>query len=252
MAQDATNPIWVVILVGALSGVIGAIAGPIIQRVFGRNDRALDARQSWAREKLQRVFGLGDEWVPTDGAAEPFGRLVPPSGYKPQRYDMHTINWAVLESVDLMMLQPRRSKWARQWLYNWHFVLQREYRALHTWMHDLRERGVWDDKHWDRANEKYERRVRRVESSLSIWATGQWLTHPSPRIWVSGRDGLHELRQKRVMSQLHRKMPEDIRRGEYRKCDCPEWDVLNARIAEFAKQHPYPSAAPSEGQAPSV
>ena len=156
-----------------------------MQRVFGRNDRAIDARQEWVKLKLQTVFGIGDEWVSSDGPQVAFMRLVPPYGATAHYYDMHTINWAVQESVDLMMLQPRRSAWARQWLFDWHFTLHDEFSVLHSWMHYNRDRDQWSDSEYEKADNAYQRRVRRVQSALSIWGTGQWLTHPSWRLRLS-------------------------------------------------------------------
>jgi hypothetical protein len=231
MALSTSNPLWVIILVGALSGVIGAVVGPITQRVFGRSDRALDARQVWAKEKLQTVFGVGDEWVATDGPVRPFMRLVPPSGSTPQMYDMHSINWALLESVDYMLLQPRRSKWARHWLYNWHFVLQPEARLLHTWLHDLRQRGVWEDDAWRRANAAYERKVARVQSSLAIWSTGQWLSHSSLRLWLSSTNRVHASRQRN--SSIRKLAPAELRGGEWQECDCFNIAALDQIDAEI-------------------
>jgi hypothetical protein len=197
--QSPEAPIWVLIVVGVFSGVVGAVVGPAIQRLFERNDRALDARRAWAREKLQMVFGVGDDYRSADGAAYPYMRLVPPSGHLAHHYDMHSINPAVEQSVDLMMLQPKRSRWARDWLYNWHFVLQPHAAMLHSWMHVVRRAypeggnedaiNAWSarQKAFDKANGRYERRVLRVESALSIWSIGGWLTHPSIGMWLANR-----------------------------------------------------------------
>lgn len=211
---EPTNPLWVVVLVGALSGVIGAVLGPIIQRTFSRSDKALEARQAWAKAKLQAVFGIGDPPYPTDGPPRVFMRLVPPHTRVAHDYQMHSINWAVEESPDLMLLQPRRSAWAREWLLNWHFRLQGEAKAAHDFWHYHEARYIYDPermavhdfkrrmdvvtgqgfgeddkvlwrvfeksrKRLERAERRYGKRVRRVESSLAVWATGQWLARPS-------------------------------------------------------------------------
>jgi hypothetical protein len=216
---NPTEPLWIVVLVGALSGVIGAVIGPVMQRVFGRNDRAIDARQEWVKLKLQNVFGVGDEWVSSDGPQVAFMRLVPPYGATAHYYDMHTINWAVQESVDLMMLQPRRSAWARQWLYDWHFTLHEEFSVLHSWMHYNRDRDQWSDSQYEKADNSYQRRVRRVQSALSIWGTGQWLTHPSWRMRLStSRLGGRFRRRKTLARKL---APSAILDGSYpQNCDC--------------------------------
>lgn len=227
------TPLWVIILVGALSGVIGSVLGPIIQRLFTRNDRALEARRVWAREKLQTVFGVGDKQHPSDGPRHYFLRIVPPSGYTAHLYNMHAINWAVEESVDLMMLQPARSAWARQWLLYWHFALRDEAAYLHEWLHILRRDEQWNNEGWNKANAAYERRVRRVESALSIWAVGQWLTHPSLRMWLSGR---------RLAMRWHRRRLHALEKAhgghhgenvDYvkMKCDCVDEEALAAMYA---------------------
>lgn len=195
MEESADQPLSLIILVGALSGVIGAVLGPALQRAFSRSDSGLAARRGWAKEKLQYVFGIGDEYS-SDGPPIPFMRLVPPNALTPQAYDMHSINWATQESVDLMLLQPRRSRWAKQWLFNWHFVLQQEWNVLHRRMHAQRAEGINYDKAWERKATKYERRVQRVQSSLAIWATGRWLTHSSLRFWFGGRDKVSVWRQR--------------------------------------------------------
>jgi hypothetical protein len=196
MEEQAGQPFELVILVGALSGVIGAIIGPIIQRTFARNDKALEARQSWAKQKLQFVFGTGDEKSPSDGPLHPFMRLIPPNVYILHAYDMHSINWAVEESIDLMMLQPKRSSWAREWLYNWHFVMQQNAQVLHDKMHENRHDGMYVDETWERESTRYERRVNKLQSDLSIWATGQWLSHPSWRFWLANRAIIVERRRR--------------------------------------------------------
>ncbi len=246
--DDAAVPLWTLILIGMLSGVFGAIAGPIMQRTFGRNDRALQARQVWVKEKLQTVFGVGDEKFSSDGPQPPFFRLVPPHSGVAHHYDMHTINSAVEESTDLMMLQPRRSAWAREWLMQWHFRLQPEARVLHQWRHYLEKRFVWtngwltdtetgetantrDDGNaalqrsyetaqrlFSRADEAYRRRVRRVQSSLSIWATGQWVSKPSWWHWVWTRQIVQRTWPK---SFAARTAPVTLREGrDYVPCDC--------------------------------
>ena len=54
VAPEMTDlPLWAVIVVGAGSGLIGAVVGPTLQCLFARGDRALDARRDWGREKLQ-------------------------------------------------------------------------------------------------------------------------------------------------------------------------------------------------------
>lgn len=195
MEESAEQPLFLVIIVGALSGVIGAVLGPALQRAFARSDSGLAARRSWVKKKLQYVFGIGDEYI-SDGPQLPFMRLVPPNASIPQAYDMHSIIWATQESVDLMLLQPRRSRWAKQWVFNWHFVLQQEWHVLHRRMHAQRDAGINYDKAWERKAAKYERRVRRVQSTLAIWATGQWVTHSSLRLWLGGRDRISAWRQR--------------------------------------------------------
>lgn len=239
---SASGPLWVVVLVGALSGVIGAIVGPIMQRVFARNDRAVDARQEWVKLKLQTVFGVGDEWVSSDGPQVAFMRLVPPYGATAHYYDMHTINWAVQESVDLMMLQPRRSAWARQWLYDWHFTLQHEFSVLHAWFHYNQERDQWNDDRYERADSLYQRRVRRVQSALSIWGTGQWLTHPSWRLRLSTSRLGAKVRNRETLAA--KSAPEEIRNGAYlQNCDCGQrgleaWSRLHNAEAEVSEEEP--------------
>lgn len=226
---EENSPLWVVIVVGALSGVIGALVGPFLQRTFSRSDRALAARQKWAKEKLRWVFGIGVPKPYSDGPVEPFMFLVPPSGTTPQRYDMHTINPALEQSVDLMMLQPYRSRLARQWLYEWHFTLQPESRTLHNWMHHLREQGEHNDPTWEKLNRKYERRVLRVESALAIWATGQWVTHSSARLWISSRPWIVNARRKRLPAR--RAAPAAIRNGSSGSaCDCYEWPPVRTTV----------------------
>jgi hypothetical protein len=254
---NPTEPLWIVVLVGALSGVIGAVVGPIMQRVFGRNDRAIDARQEWVKLKLQMVFGIGDEWVSSDGPQVAFMRLVPPYGATAHYYDMHTINWAVQESVDLMMLQPRRSAWARQWLYDWHFTLHNEFSVLHSWMHYNQDRGRWSDSQYEKADNAYQRRVRRVQSALSIWATGQWLTHPSWRMRLSiSRLGAMARGRRTVAQKL---APGAILDHSYlRNCDCGAkglavWSEMH-KVDEQSKEHDPPADSvpeqPSSDQRP--
>jgi len=187
-------PLWVAVLIGGLSGVFGSFLGPLLTRFITRSDKALDVRQVWAKEKLLTVFGLGEEPFYSDGPIPDFYFLTPPNGWRFHAYDMHMINLGVQESVDLMMLQPVRSKWARDWLYNWHFALQPRAYFLHQRMHQLHKYQLPEDhleytKHrtrWDKDNEAYERRVRRVESAFSRWASGQ-LSRPSILMWLANR-----------------------------------------------------------------
>lgn len=213
-----------------------------MQRVFARNDRAIDARQEWVKLKLQSVFGVGDEWVSSDGPQVVFMRLVPPHGRSTHHYDMHTINWAVQESVDLMMLQPRRSAWARQWLFDWHFTLHHEYTLLHSWMHYNEEHGLSGDDKFDKADDAYQRRVRRVQSALSIWGTGQWLTHPSWRMRLSSSRIGTKVRARMTLTDKTAPLP--VREGTYPMwCDCVQkgletWSQINAAEEEWKQEHP--------------
>lgn len=240
--EPLSEPLWIVVLVGALSGVIVAVIGPIMQRVFGRNDRAIDARQDWVKLKLQTVFGVGDEWVSSDGPQVAFMRLVPPHGATAHYCDMHTINWAVQESVDLMMLQPRRSAWARQWLYNWHFTLQEEFSILHSRMHYNHGRDVWMDREYEKADNVYQRRVRRVQSALSIWGTGQWLTHPSLRMRLSTSWLGAKVRNRKMLAQKH--APAAVLDSSYpRNCDCGSkglaaWAEMRKAEEQWQKDNP--------------
>ncbi|MFD6698725.1 MULTISPECIES: hypothetical protein [unclassified Microbacterium] len=240
--MNSAEPLWIVVLVGALSGVIGAVVGPIMQRVFGRNDRAIDARQEWVRQKLQTVFGIGDEWVSSDGPQVAFMRLVPPHGATAHHYDMHSINWAVQESVDLMMLQPRRSAWARQWIYDWHFTLQHEFNILHSWMHYTRDHETWMNDEYLQADRAYQRRVRRVQSALSIWGTGQWLTHPSWRMRLSTSRLGSKIRGRKMLAQ--RLAPAEVLDHSYpRNCDCgakglAAWSEIRKAEAKWRKENP--------------
>jgi|GEM_PF-4395184 len=185
------QPLWLIVLVGALSGVIASVVGPIVVRVFTRNDRALDVRQAWVREKLQSVFGEGDVERTGDDPVEYFTRLVPPSGYTPHELWMHDINWAVGESVDYKLLHPRRSRLAQKWLSNWHNTLEPEANGLHATWHQQRESEDGVSESWEKANGRYEKRVRKAKSALSIWATGQWLTHSSLWLWWNGSNWYH-------------------------------------------------------------
>jgi hypothetical protein len=230
-------PIWTLLVVGVFSGVVGSVVGPAIQRLFARNDRALDARRVWAREKLQTVFGVGDELHASDGLAHPYMRLVPPSGHTPHHYDMHSINPAVAQSVDLMMLQPKRSLWARDWLYNWHFILVPHAAMLHSWMHIIRraypeggdetaiDKWVARQDAFEKANARYERRVLRVESALSIWSIGGWITHPSLAMWLVNR---------RVVLNWRLRTPKnyfDYTSHVDASCDCINYEELYAAAA---------------------
>lgn len=89
-AEPLFEPRWIVVLVRALSGVIGSVVGAIMQRVFGHTDRSIDARQEWVKKSLQTVFGIGDAWVSSDRPRVAFMRLVPPHDATAHYYDMHT------------------------------------------------------------------------------------------------------------------------------------------------------------------
>lgn len=214
------NPLWLVVLVGALSGVIGSVIGPVLQRIFTRNDRALDARQKWVHEKLLTVFGVGEEVRSSDEPTEYFRRLVPPNGGTPHEYFMHDINWAVSESPEYMLLQPRRSRWARLWLDAWHHTLVAEHGRLHGAFHAVLQADTSDWSAWNKANARYERRVRRVASSISMWATGQWITHPSLRLWLGARHRFQWFQSRRSLRWLS-KIPQ-----ESAPCDCVDEELV--------------------------
>lgn len=223
--MNSPSPLWAVILVGALSGVIGSFLGPMLTRFITRSDKALDVRQTWAKAKLLAVFGLGEEPFHSDGIIPPFYLLTPPNGWRFHAYDMHMINLGVEESVDLMMLQPVRSKWARDWLYNWHFTLQPRAHFLHQRMHLLDKYGPdQSDKYakermrWDKDNEAYERRVRRVESAFSRWASGQ-LSRPSILMWIANRKAVVKRRS------FYDHLPKDydaVSQDPFSICNCRE------------------------------
>ncbi|WP_440711640.1 hypothetical protein [Herbiconiux sp. YIM B11900] len=189
------------IVVGGLSGIVGSIIGPIVLRLINRGDRALEARRRWVQDKLQSVFGIGDAPYPTDGPEPGFMRLVPPTAYRKHEFNMHTINPALAESVELMLLQPGRSAIAQRWLENWMWNLLGEYQALNQWW-----KSSSDDpslfglpKGFEKAERRYRRRLRRVQTTASLWAIGQW-TRPTIWLWFSSRAWVKSIRQQRVMT----------------------------------------------------
>lgn len=239
--MSTQSPLWAVILVGALSGVIGSVLGPALTRLLARSDRALDARQAWAKVKLLTVFGLGEAPFASDGIIPPFTFLTPPNGWRYHLYDMHQINHGVEESIDLMMLQPVRSSWARDWLYNWHFALQPRAYYLHRRMHMLDKYGpeehemyAADRVRWDRDNESYERKVRKVQSAFSIWAIGQ-ITRPSILMWLANRKWVVN---RRSFWQRHPKDFDEVMADPAGECDCAEkaaklWEEAEAAQAQW-------------------
>ena len=237
--MSSESPLWTVILVGALSGVIGSVLGPALTRVLARSDRALDARQAWARIKLLTVFGLGDEPFASDQMIiPPFVFLTPPNGWRYHLYDMHQINHGVEESIDLMMLQPRRSGWARDWLYHWHFALQPRAYYLHPRMHALERFGLQDHKEygkqrerWESDNAAYERKVRKVQSAFSIWAIGQ-PTRPSSLMWVANRKWVVS---RRSFWNHHPKDFDEVMDDPNGNCDCAEKAAQLMAEAEAAQ-----------------
>lgn len=280
---DPTNPLWVVVLVGALSGVIGAVVGPIIQRTFSRSDKALDARQAWAKEKLRYVFGIGDDPHPSDGPPQVFMRLVPPHPQMMHRYNMHSINWSVEESPDLVLLQPRRSAWARKWLYDWHFRLQEEAQALHGRRHYVDQRFRSDEstrlqvefdrsldaatvkamtkqheaawkasngatRRLEKAEDRYRKRVRRVQSSLAVWATGRWTSKPSLWHLVAISWPARNLLIWRAAARREDKRLDSVE--GFGNCDC--WERARADYASPPSEISGESAAADPGPSPSA
>jgi hypothetical protein len=249
--MNAQSPLWAVILVGALSGVIGSFLGPLLTRFIARSDKALDARQEWAKIKLLTVFGLGEEPFASDGIIPPFWFLTPPNGWRFHFYDMHQINHGVEESIDLMMLQPKRSKWARDWLYNWHFALQPQASYLHHRMHiaqsyigsDL-QRYADDQMKWEKDNAAYEKKVRKVESAFSRWASGQ-ASRPSILMWLANRKWVVE---RRSFWKHHPKDFDGVMADERGRCDCWEKNQqLEKEAAEAQAAWEAEQAASREG-----
>ena len=211
--MNTTESIWIVVLVGALSGVAGAIIGPVIQRIFQRNDIAIDARQAWVKSKLQEVFGVGDHEPTSEMPNVPFTRFVPPNGEAKCLHNSHDFDWAVGESPDLAILQPRRSAWSEAWLRGWVVTLSREFSLLHAWMHYNENQAVSSDPHFERADGGYLRRVRRVKSALALWGTGQWLTNPGWRLRLSVSRLGAAVRNR--PTKTDRLVPPGVRTGEY-------------------------------------
>lgn len=175
---------------------------------------------------MQAVFGIGDEPGASDGPTEYFYRLVIPNGYTPHFDDMHQINWAVSESPDYMLLHPRRSKWARKWLYNRQFILAAQGGFLHGTFHYQNSRPEGTTTAWERANERYVKRVNRTASSISVWATGQWLTHSSLWILITGSDWYC-----RILERIHNWQLRKVGKNTA-ACDCVDEDTL----AEMRRQ----------------
>lgn len=214
MGADA-YPLGVVILVGVVALAFGMLAGASLLRGTGWTRPVVAARREWARAKLRTVFGIGSG---ADEAGQPPAPLVPPDGASANGYAIRTADSGLEQSADLLLRQPRRSGWARDWLYGSQVFLQTQAVILHAWMHALgREAAVADDA-WQRADEQYVRRVHRVESTLALWADGHWITHSSLRLRLTNRRPFWNRRLRR--SLLIPSAPAAILRGEYPPCDC--------------------------------
>ncbi|MFF2051185.1 hypothetical protein ACFVU2_06235 [Leifsonia sp. NPDC058194] len=218
MAHDATVPLGVVVLVGVVALAIGMVVGASVLRGSARTDPVIAARRAWARAKLASVFGLRSDGDGDDEDGRVTGPLVPPDGLTPRTRGPRPVDSAADESADLMLLQPRRGTWARDWLFNSQIFLEEQADTLHGWMHAIGRDAAPADRAWREANAHYVRRVHRVESTLALWADGHWITHSSLRLRITSRRPFWGRRLRR--SLLVGGAPADVLRGEYPPCDC--------------------------------
>ena len=214
MAEVVTFPLGVVVLVGVIALALGFLIGTLV-RGSARTETALAARQAWAAANLRTIFGIGRDAA---DAGRSFDGIVPPDGATPRGYGVRAVDSAVDGSAELMLLQPLRSGWERNWLFNSQVFLQAQADILHGWMHTLGREAALADPAWLEADQEYVRRVHRVENTLTHWAAGRWLTHSSLRLRITSRKPFWNRRLQR--SLLIPSAPAAVLRGEYPPCDC--------------------------------
>lgn len=179
------------LLAAFISGVIGSVIGPFILRRLRRNDAALEARREWAKEKLVAVFGEGPQ-MSTDDVNYMVFALLAENPYAPTIGDMHAINPMLGESLDLKLIQPRRSALLQRWLEEWFWVLFNERAGLMP----LRERWYGPESRDEVGQQvrRYQQRFRRVEVALTRWSLG---VRPSILFWLSVHIRLPLIRRRR-------------------------------------------------------
>ncbi len=166
------------VLAALVSGVIGSVIGPFVLRRLRRNDAALKARRKWAKEKLVAVFGEGPQ-MSTDSVDYRVFALLAENPFAPTIGDMHAINPMLAESIDLKLIQPRRSALLRAWLEAWFWVLFNERQKMPS-VEELYAESTRDSAL--RIERRYRKRFRRVEVALSRWSLG---IRPSVTFWFS-------------------------------------------------------------------
>lgn len=214
MAEVGAFPLGVVVLVGVIALAIGILIGTLV-RGSARTVTVLAARHAWAAANLRTIFGIGRDAA---DAGRPFDGIVPPDGATPRGYGVRALDGTADGSAELMLLQPLRTGWARNWLFNSQVFLQAQADILHGWLHTLGREAALVDPAWVEADQEYVRRVHRVENTLTHWAAGRWLTHSSLRLRITSRKPFWNRRLQR--SLLIPSAPEAVLRGEYPPCDC--------------------------------
>lgn len=182
------------LLAAFISGVIGSVIGPFILRRLRRNDAALEARREWAKEKLVLVFGEGPQ-MSTDDVNYMVGGLLSVNPWAPTIGDMHAINPCLAESLDLKLIQPRRSALLHRWLEAWYWELSAERSGLQPLKDQWYGPGQEGDA--EKRRVQYEKRFIRIEVALTRWSLG---VRPTALFWLSAHFRQPAIRRRRERS----------------------------------------------------
>ncbi|WP_313542073.1 hypothetical protein [Leifsonia aquatica] len=188
MAEVATYPLGVVVLVGVIALAVGILIGTLV-RGSARTKTVLAARRAWATANLRTIFGIGRDAADAGGRV---GRAVAAAA-APCRLGAQLAVQLAGVPAGAGRHPPRLAAHAR-------------------------EGGRARRPAWVEAGQEWVRRVHRVENTLTHWAAGRWLTHSSLRLRITNRKPFWNRRLQR--SLLIPSAPEAVLRGEYPPCDC--------------------------------
>jgi len=176
------DPPVATIIAAFIAAFAGSIIGPIILRQQRKGDTALEERRKWTKEKLRVVFHEENDQSTDDINFHSAG-MIPWNPWVKWHIDMHSIHPRLAESLDLRLLQPRRSKLAYEWLEAWAWVLWDENQALRDIVaRDTEYMTLMSNAKFMKLANDYTRHFRGLETALTLWSLG---IRPSIRLWFS-------------------------------------------------------------------